>query len=114
EGLFSDPAGVLWIGERIGARIRRLTTIGTMLTAAGTGAPGFNGDHRPGTSAQLQTPGGVALGPEGALYIADAGNHRIRKVGLSGTITTFAGTGIAGFSGDGGQGSAAQLNQPRG
>jgi len=87
---------------------------GPILTVAGNGTAGFNGDARPATSAQLQAPGQTALDPSGNLYIADSGNNRIRRVTPSGVISTFAGTGSAGFSGDGGQAVSAQLNQPRG
>ena len=79
EGLYADPGGVIWIGEHSGAR-SKADAGGAIVTIAGTGAPGFNGDFRAATSAQLQTPGQVALDPAGALYIADAGNNRIRKV----------------------------------
>jgi trimeric autotransporter adhesin len=114
EGVLVDPSGALWIGEYYGDRIRKLTPGGAILTVAGNGTAGFNGDSRPATTAQLQAPSQTALDSAANLYIADSGNNRIRKVTASGTITTFAGTGAAGFSGDGGQASSAQLNQPRG
>ena len=114
EGVLADAGGVLWIAEYYGARIRKVTPAGTILTIAGNGTPGFNGDGRPATTAQLQTPAQIALDSAGDLYVADSGNHRIRKVTPAGVITTFAGSGVAGFSGDGGQAISAQLNAPRG
>jgi sugar lactone lactonase YvrE len=83
-------------------------------TIAGTGAPGFVGDNGPSVQAQVNSPSAVAVDLLGNVYIADTRNHRIRKVDASGTISTVAGNGVAGFSGDGGQAVNAQLNQPLG
>jgi len=82
---------------------------GTIISVAGTGAPGYAGDNGPATHALLNGPFGLALDTVGNLYIADVYNYRVRKVSLDGTITTVAGTGTPGFSGDGGQASAAQV-----
>lgn len=88
---------------------------GTSSVLAGTGGPGgFSGDGGPGTAADLSTPMGVAVDRAGNVYIADAGNNRVRRVAPNGTITTFAGTGEAGFSGDGGPATAARLSGPTG
>src|SRR5437763_1819306 len=84
----------------------------TLTTFAGTGRKGFSGDGVPAFQAELNGPTGIARGPDGALYICDTGNHRIRKVTPEGKITTLAGTGLAGWSGDGGPASAAKLNEP--
>src|SRR5262249_49446100 len=114
DGVLADAGGGLWITEYFGARVRKVLPSGTILTIAGNGTPGFNGDGRPATTAQLQTPAQVALDMAGNLYVADSGNHRVRKITPAGVITTFAGTGLAGFNGDGGQAGSAQLNGPRG
>jgi sugar lactone lactonase YvrE len=87
---------------------------GTIYTVAGTGAAAFSGDGGKATSATLNTPTGLAVDAGGNLYIADTGNHRIRKVSPAGVITTIAGTGSGGFSGDGGPATAAQLLSPSG
>ncbi len=81
-------------------------------TVAGNGTKGFSGDGAVATAAQLSDPGGIARGPDGALYICDTANHRIRKVTPDGRITTVAGTGEAGWSGDGGPAIAAKLHEP--
>ena len=81
-------------------------------TLAGTGEKGFSGDGGPATEARLNNPFGVARGPDGALYVCDMGNHRVRRIGPEGTITTVAGTGRAGYSGDGGPATGAELNEP--
>ena len=113
-GLLLDSTGALWIGEYFGNRVRKLQPGGFMQPVAGNGTAGFNGDFRPASTAQLKAPDQTALDAAGNLYIADSGNHRIRKVTPQGMISTYAGTGTPGFAGDGGQASSATLNQPRG
>ena len=94
-------------------RIRKVTPTGSSRTVAGNGTAGFRGDGGPATSAQLATvPYGVAVDAAGNLYIADTDNNRIRKVDATGMITTVAGNGTAGFSGDGGPATSAELNHP--
>jgi RHS repeat-associated protein len=85
---------------------------GMIDTAAGTGGSEYNGDGGPATQANLWDPRGIDVGPDGSLYIAELQNCRIRKVDPQGTITTIAGNGQRGFSGDGGQATAAKLNNP--
>src|SRR6266496_4284541 len=81
-------------------------------TFAGTGLAGFSGDNGSAGKAQLNNPYGITRGPDGALYICDMENHRIRKVSRDGNITTVAGTGKRGYSGDGGPALQAELNEP--
>src|SRR5579863_1191462 len=96
-----DRSGNIYIADRTGHRIRRIGTDGIVTTVAGTGVAGYSGDGGPAAAARLNEPAGVALDAKGNLYISDSLNARIRKVDLSGIITTFAGTGTAGYSGDG-------------
>lgn len=84
-----------------------------IFTMAGNGTQGFSGDSGPATSAQLDLPGGIAFDSSGNMYIADGANNRVRKVS-GGTITTIAGNGTAGFSGDKGPATAAELDDPTG
>ena len=87
---------------------------GTITTVAGNGTVGFSGDGGQATAAQLTIPTGVAVDSVGNVYIADAGAHRIRKVSAAGVISTVAGNGNPGYSGDGGPAIAAQLSFPLG
>ena len=84
----------------------------TVSTVAGTGEKGWSGDGGPAAEARVNNPYGVVIGPDGALYICDMDNHRIRRVGKDGTISLVAGTGRAGYSGDGGPALNAELNEP--
>jgi len=84
----------------------------TVTTVVGTGEKGFSGDGGPAEKAQLNNPFAVARGPDGALYICDVDNQRIRRVTKDGIISTFAGNGTKGYSGDGGPATAAALNEP--
>jgi sugar lactone lactonase YvrE len=110
-----DSVGNIYIADSGNNRVRRVDAqTGVITTVAGRGVAGFGGDGGQGTSALLRKPRGVALDGDGTLYVADSGNHRIRKVDLStGIITTVAG-GPSGFSGDGGPASAARFYNPRG
>jgi DNA-binding beta-propeller fold protein YncE len=95
--------------------VRRLdTTTGNEIVVAGNGGAGFSGDGAAATAAQLSSPGGVAVDAAGNLFIADYNNQRIRRVDTSGIISTVAGNGSAGFSGDGAAATAAQLSYPFG
>src|SRR5215213_10420599 len=95
-----------------GATVRKVDPDGIISTFAGTGEYGFSGDGGPATKARLYSPSAVAVDREGNLYISDGGVYRIRKVDKSGIITTFAGTGEAGYSGDGGPATSARLTGP--
>ena len=87
---------------------------GVISTVAGNGTNGYSGDGGAATSAELSNPGGVAVDASGNLFIADSGNYRIREVGTNGIITTVAGNGTNGYSGDGGPATQAELNVPIG
>ncbi len=109
------PDGSLYIADERNNRIRRVGLDGIITTVAGIGGPGaYGGDGGPATEAQLNHPYAVDVGPDGSLYIADSQNDRVRRVSPDGTMTTFAGTGERGFSGDEGPASEAQLNRPSG
>jgi uncharacterized protein (TIGR03437 family) len=114
QGLAVDSAGILYIADTQNHRVRKVAANGTISTVAGSGTAGFGGDGGSATSAQLNLPFGVAVDAAGNLYIAEFGNNRVRKVSANGNIGTLAGTGVSGFSGDGGQATAAQLSGPQG
>ena len=116
EGVAVDGAGNVFIADYANDRIRRVSADGIITTTAGSGTPGpypgnsgFSGDGGPATSAQLTFPSGVAMDRAGNLLIADYGNNRIRKVTPDGIITTIAGDGTGGYSGDGGPATKASL-----
>ncbi|MBK8023153.1 MAG: hypothetical protein IPK19_17440 [Chloroflexi bacterium] len=111
-GAWRSTRGTLYIADTGNHRIRRVGPAGIITTVAGNGSQGFGGDGGPATEASLAVPAGVVFGPDGVLYIADWDNHRIRRVGTDGIITTVAGNGIPGFGGDGGPSTAARLNLP--
>ena len=112
------PDGSLYISERFEHRIRRIGPDGVITTIAGNGTAGYSGDGGLATDAQLDDPEELAIGPDGSLYIADASNHAIRRVGPDGIITTFAGNGERCDSlspcGTGGPATEAQLTSPSG
>jgi hypothetical protein len=110
----SFPGSDLFISDFGTHTVRRVDSGGVISTIAGNGAAGFGGDGGPGGSSQLNMPADVATDSAGNTYIADFSNARIRKVSPGGTITTFAGTGTPGYSGDGGQALAARLDEPAG
>ena len=112
RGIAFDSEGNLYIAETDDDRIRRVEVFGRISTFAGTGDPGFFGDRGSADQAMLDSPRGVAVGPRGVVYIADTNNQRIRSVGTDGIITTFAGSGNFGFSGDGGPAIEASLANP--
>jgi trimeric autotransporter adhesin len=120
-GLAFDLAGNLYVADQGNNRIRRIDKNGTISTVAGSGAGidtskpycclgSFSGDGGPATAATLWNPTDIAFDRQGNLYIADHNNDRVRKVDQQGVITTVAGSGTEGFSGDGGPATAAQLN----
>ncbi len=111
-GIAVDSSGNLYIADSANSRIRRVSN-GVITTVAGNGMPSFSGDNGPATSAQLYASHGVAAGSDGSVYIADSSNNRVRKVS-NGVITTVAGNGTPGFSGDNGPAASAQLSDPEG
>jgi RHS repeat-associated protein len=113
-GVSVDSTGNIYIADRDNHRIRKVDTSGIITTVAGNGIPSFSGDGGPATEAELKYPAGIALDSIGNVYIADLSNHRIRKVDTSGIITTVAGNGIPGSSGDGGPATGARLTWPNG
>jgi sugar lactone lactonase YvrE len=111
-GVAVDSRGNVYIADRINDRVRKVTPGGTITTFAGTGETGFTNDGEPATTAELNKPEDVAVDWRGNVYIADTGNQRIRRVSPDGTITTFAGSGRYGFSGDRGPATKASLAEP--
>jgi cysteine-rich repeat protein len=114
SGVAVDGLGNLYVADTDNHVIRRVdATTGVITTVAGTGAPGSDGDGGPAVEGGLRVPLGLALHGLDLLFIADSGNHKVRRVDLpAGTITTVAGTGVGGHSGDGGPATAATLNEP--
>jgi trimeric autotransporter adhesin len=122
EGITVDNTGNLFIADQYNNVVRKVSTAGIISTVAGNGygagttthTGGYNGDGGQATAAELSGPADVAVDASGNLYIADQNNMVIRKVSASGVITTFAGNGTAGYSGDGGNAIYAQLKFPSG
>jgi len=111
--------GNMYIPEASGHRVRRVAPDGIITTVAGGNGLGFSGDGGPATQATLNSPAALAFDAARNMYVADSNNHRIRRVALDGTITTFAGSGPAGlgngaFGGDDGPATSGRLNTPRG
>jgi len=114
QGVAVDTAKNFYIADTANNVVRKVTAAGVISTLAGNGTAGFGGDNSAAASAQLNGPQGVAVDPSGNVYIADSGNARIRKVTPGGTISTYAGNGTAGYGGDGGSATTAELNLPIG
>ena len=105
--------GFLYIADTGNNVVRKLNlSTGNLSAFAGNHVAAFSGDGASALSSSMDGPWGIAVGADGQVYIADQNNHRIRKVALDGTISTVAGTGTSGFSGDGGLPGAAQLDSP--
>jgi uncharacterized protein (TIGR03437 family) len=110
KGLAIDAAGSIYIADQNNFRVRKVSTTGVITTVAGNGVNTFAGDGGPATSASISDVSSIAFDPSGNMYIGDASNRRIRKV-TAGIITTIAGTGIEGFTGDGGPATSAQIGR---
>ncbi len=108
-----DSQGNLYIADVYNHRIRKVDRNGMITTVAGSGVAGFSGDGGLATEARLNTPWGLLIDREDNLLIADSENHRIRKVGRDGTITTLAGSGERGYDGDGGPAQSAKFDTPQ-
>ena len=113
-GVVADSAGRLYIADNDNNRVRRVDGSGIITTIAGTGKVGFAGDGGPAVRAEFSEPAGVELDDEGRLYVADLKNHRVRRIDPDGTITTIAGNGGAGATGDGGPPTSATMLKPNG
>jgi sugar lactone lactonase YvrE len=113
NALAIDTSGALLVCDSGNERVRRISA-GVTQTVVGNGTQGFAGDGGPATSAELNLPMGLAVSSDGRVFVADSHNERVRVIATSGVISTFAGNGVAGFSGDGGAASAAELSLPRG
>jgi uncharacterized protein (TIGR03437 family) len=112
-GMALDSSGNIYIADSLNFRIRKVSGT-TISTIGGNGVLSYSGDGGPGTSAQLNTPQAVAVDTSGNFYIADTLNNVVRKVTATGVVSTVAGNGTAGYGGDGGAATAAQLNRPQG
>jgi streptogramin lyase len=112
-GVIRGPDGCIWFCEYTGQRIRRVTTDGKLETMAGSGQKGYTGDGGPALQASFNLPHEIRFDPSGNLYVVDMMNHAVRKMDAqTGIITTIAGTGKPGYTGDGGPAAAATLNKP--
>jgi hypothetical protein len=113
-GVYVDALGNVFIGDDGNNRIRKVTASGIISTVAGNGTGGFSGDGGIATAAEISGPYDIITDGAGNIYFADFSNHRIRKINTSGIISTIAGNGTQGFSGDDGPATAAELNHPIG
>jgi trimeric autotransporter adhesin len=109
-----DVSGNIYVAESNGCRVRKIAPTGTVTTYAGNGTCTSTGDGGAATSATLNYVTGLAVAPDGSVYIVEGNGNRVRKVSTAGTISTFAGTGTASSTGDGGAATAATINSPRG
>ncbi|MGA2577247.1 MAG: IPT/TIG domain-containing protein [Bryobacteraceae bacterium] len=111
-GLAVDAAGNIYLADQNNNVVRKVDTLGVITTFAGTGTAGYSGDGGQATQAELSGPLGVCVAPNGGIYVNDYGNLRVREISPSGTITTVAGNGSTGNSGDGGLATAAEFVIP--
>jgi trimeric autotransporter adhesin len=114
SGIEVDNSGNLYICDYVNLVVRKVSNTGTITTVAGNGVAGYSGDGGAATAARLGTPHQLTVDASGNLHIADYDNNVVRKVNAAGTISTIAGTGSVGYTGDGGAATAATLNHPYG
>jgi len=114
HAIFKDSSGNLFIANTNNHEILKVDSYGVISRIAGTGSGGDTGDGGLATEAKLKKPRGVYADSFGEIYIADTDNHKIRKIDIFGVITTVAGTGSSGDTGDGGAATSARLNNPKG
>ena len=105
-----DQAGNIYFSDLGNHVVRKISTSGTITTIAGNGTPGYSGDGGPATQAQLNRPNGIAIDNHGNIYVAEEENHVIRKIDVHGNIYTIAGTGVQGYTGDGGPATQAKIS----
>ena len=113
NALAIDTSGALLVCDAGNERVRRISA-GVIATIVGNGTQGFAGDGAAAVLAEIDTPMGLAVGASGQIFIADSHNNRIRAIAADDSISTFAGTGVQGYAGDGGAATAAELSLPRG
>jgi len=111
-GVATDASGNVYFTDYYNYRVRKISTSGIISTIAGTGTPGFSGDGGPATLAQFESVAGVCVDKTGNIYISENLGHRIRKIDVGGIITTVAGNGTAGSTGDGGPAIIAEISNP--
>jgi serine/threonine protein kinase len=114
NGLACDTRGNLFVADSVCHCVRKISPDGIITTVAGTGRPGYSGDGGPAVTAELMAPSDVNCVPDGSIYVLDSVCHCVRKISPGGIISTVAGTGRPGYSGDGGPAVTAQLNGPTG
>ena len=112
HGIAADSAGIVYISDTGNNRIRKIDAKGIITTFAGGAYFGFNGDGGAAAKADMAFPAGLALDSSGNLFVADYGNHTVRKITSAGIISTVAGTGVWGSAGDGGAANKATLQSP--
>jgi len=107
-----ESSGDLLISDRGNYRMREVSSGGTLSTIAGNGSASYSGDSGSASAAELNSPAGLVEDSSGDLFVVDSGNNVVREVNTSGIISTIAGDGSPGYSGDGGLGTSAELNVP--
>ena len=111
-GVAADGAGNVYVADPVGHAVRRIDASETISTFAGAGEGGYGGDGGPAVEALLNRPSGVAADAAGSVFVADTGNHRIRRIEPGGVVSTFAGTGTSGYNGDYQVATSSRLSRP--